>query len=144
MAGVDEDCFIITPAIYKFQFYVYLTYKLRVMKEEPTLVDALFERVNELGVTWIELMKLRAADKASDAVSSVVPPLIIILLAFGFILFINISLALLLGDLLGRVYIGFLLVACFYLILGVVLHFFLRRRIKKATADYLIRQFFRQ
>ncbi|HLP19907.1 MAG TPA: hypothetical protein VK174_06380, partial [Chitinophagales bacterium] len=57
-----------------------------------------------------------------------------------FALVFNIGVALWLGEVLGKSYYGFFIVAGFYLLTGVVLHFFLRSWIKKPVSDLIITQ----
>ena len=112
------------------------------MKEDPTLTDTLFEKAARFSVTYIELLKLKAIDRSTEVVSAVIPDLIVSTLMLVFLLFINLGLALWLGDILGEVYYGFLLVAGFYLILGFVFHFFMRGWFKKVAGNYFIKQIF--
>ena len=57
-----------------------------------------------------------------------------------FTVIINIGIALWLGDILGKAYYGFFVVAGFYALIGGVLHFFMRDFIKKRTCNSLILQ----
>lgn len=114
------------------------------MKEDPTLIDTLFKRVTEFSMTYIELIKLKTLDRASEIVSAVFPDFIISTLMLVFLLFINLGLAFWLGDVLGRVYLGFLLVAGFYLVLSLFFHFFMRGWVKRIASNYFVKQFFKQ
>jgi hypothetical protein len=113
------------------------------MKENPTSIDTLFERVTQFTLTYIELVKLKSINKISQLASTLFPDVVVLSLLFIFLLFANLGLAFLLGDLFGKVYLGFLLVAGFYLILGCVSHFFMRGWFKRIALNYLIKQFFR-
>jgi hypothetical protein len=114
------------------------------MKEDPTLIDTLFKRVTEFSMTYIELIKLKNLDRASEIISSIFPDFIVSTLILTFLLFINLGLAFWLGDVLGKVYWGFLLVAGFYFVLGLVFHFFMRGWVKKTASNYFVKQFFKQ
>jgi Putative Actinobacterial Holin-X, holin superfamily III len=114
------------------------------MKEDPDLIENLFKRVSELSLAHIELIKLKAIDKTTGFISSIFPDFIIGILLSVFVLFLNLSLAFWLGKVLGEIFYGFLVVSLFYLLLGLISHFFMRGWLKKAMTDYLIRQFFRQ
>jgi hypothetical protein len=57
-----------------------------------------------------------------------------------FALVLNLGVALWLGELLGKSYYGFFIVAAFYLLAGLVLHFFLQRWIRKPISDLIITQ----
>jgi ABC-type transport system involved in cytochrome bd biosynthesis fused ATPase/permease subunit len=57
-----------------------------------------------------------------------------------FALVLNIGIALWLGELLGKNYYGFFIVAVFYLLSAIVLHFFLHNWIKKPVSNLIITQ----
>ncbi len=113
------------------------------MEENPTPIDSLFKKITEFLVTYIELLKLRSVEKATSAISTILPDLVVSILMLVFLLFINLGAAFWLGEVLGRSYFGFLLVGSFYLIVGFLFHFLLRGRIRKAAANYLIKRIFR-
>jgi hypothetical protein len=69
-----------------------------------------------------------------------VPRLSVIIMISLFALVLNIGIALLLGELLGKSYYGFFIVAGFYLVAGIILHFFLHKWIKKPISDLIIKQ----
>ena len=112
----------------------------KIMKEDSSLTDNLFERLTKFAVTYVELIKLKAIDRTTEVVSAAAPDLITSSLMLVFLLFINVGVALWLGDILGKIYFGFMAVAGFYLVLGLVFHFFMRGWFKKVTGNYLIKQ----
>jgi hypothetical protein len=61
------------------------------------------------------------------------------LLVASFLLFLNLGLALWLGEILGKPFYGFFVVAAFYVITGIVIHFFMHRWIKKLAGNYFIK-----
>jgi hypothetical protein len=113
------------------------------MKEDPTLIDNLFKRVTEFSITYIELLKLKTINRVSEVLSVIFPDIIVSTLIIVSLLFINLGLAFWLGDVLGKVYLGFLVVAAFYFLLGFISHFFMRGWFKKVAANYFIKQFFK-
>jgi len=114
-------------------------FKTEDMESNAKLIEALLEKVTDYGVTSFELVKLKALDKTSDAVSSFIPNLFVFIVLAVFILFINLGLAFMLGDILGKTYFGFLVVGGFYGIIGLVLHFFMHQWLKKVIWNYIIR-----
>jgi fatty acid desaturase len=112
---------------------------MKDMEDKADLLETLFDRATEYGKTSIELVKLKALDKTTDIVSSFVPLSIVILLVASFLLFLNLGLALWLGEILGKPFYGFFVVAAFYVITGIVIHFFMHRWIKKLVGNYLIK-----
>ncbi len=113
------------------------------MNDDPNVIDDLFKRASEFSVTYFELQKLKMVKRITVSVSEMVPGLIAVSLVIIFLLFISLALALWLGDYLGRIYLGFLIVAAFYLATGLICYFLFKGRIKKNTASYLIKQVFR-
>jgi hypothetical protein len=52
----------------------------------------------------------------------------------------NVGIALWLGELLGKVFYGFFAVAAFYILIGIIIHFFLNKWIKRLIGDYFIKR----
>ena len=110
------------------------------MKEKENILDPLLEKAEDFGKTSIELLKLKAIDKTSDIASSAVPYSLVIV--FGIILgvFLNLGIALWLGELLGKVYWGFFAVAAFYGICGSIIYFLIYDRFKERLRNAIIQQ----
>jgi len=104
------------------------------------MFESLFEKAETFGKTTYELSKLKALETTTVVASSLVARLSVVLMLSIFTLVFNIGVALYLGDLLGKSYYGFFIVAAFYLIAGIVLHYFLHKWIKKPLADLIISQ----
>src|SRR5664280_1677746 len=113
---------------------------MKGMEENSNLLETLLERASEYGKTSIDLAKLKALDKTTEIVSSVIPLSVVILLVVTSLLFLNLGLAFWLGEVLGKTYYGFLIVAAFYVIAGIFIHFFLRKWIKRLIGDYFIKR----
>jgi len=110
------------------------------MEDNAKLIESLLEKAVEYGKTSYELAKLKALDKTSDVVSSFVPNFIVFVLICFFVLFCSLGLALWLGEILGKIYFGFVLVAAFYGVIVIVLHFFMHKWLKKIFCNYFIKQ----
>ena len=108
--------------------------------DNANLIESLLERVTDYGKTTFELVKLKALDKTTDAVSSFIPHSFVIVLIAIFMLFANLGLALWLGEIIGKIFYGFLVVAAFYGIIGMIIHFFMHKWIKKLVSNYIIKQ----
>lgn len=108
------------------------------MEEQATSPEALYEKTKEYVNTNIELAKLKAVDKTSDIVSSVVPPIIVSIFLILFVIVFNMAVSLWLGEILGKAYYGFFVVAGFYLLLVFVVRFGLSSTIKKRVANAII------
>jgi Fe2+ transport system protein B len=109
------------------------------MEDNAKLIESLLERAAEYGKASYELVKLKALDKTSDAVSSFVPHSVVVVIIAVFMLFLNLGLAFWLGEILGKTFFGFFVVAAFYGITGIVLHFFMHKWLKKRISNFIIK-----
>jgi hypothetical protein len=109
------------------------------MEHQQSPFEGLLDRVKSYVETRIDLIKLKAVDKASGIISNVVATTVVVVFAFLFFLLLNIGIALLLGDLLGKSYYGFFIVAGFYGITGLVLHFKKDKMVKRPVSDAIIK-----
>jgi fatty acid desaturase len=55
-------------------------------------------------------------------------------------LFLNLGIAFWLGDILGKPFWGFFVVAAFYFLVGIVIHFFMHNWIKRLVGNYFIKR----
>jgi len=115
-------------------------FKTYNMEKPSILIEELLERVESYGKTTFELSKLQALETTTIVASSLVARMSVITIFFLFTLVLNTGIALLLGELLGKSYYGFFIVAGFYLLAGIVLYFFLHQWIKKPVSDLIITQ----
>jgi hypothetical protein len=110
------------------------------MEDNAKLIESLLERATEYGKTSYELVKLKAVDKTSDIVSSFIPHSVVLVLIASFLIFLNLGLGFWLGEILGKTYYGFFAVAAFYGFLGIIIHFFMHKWLKKIICNSFIRQ----
>jgi hypothetical protein len=110
------------------------------MEDDTNLLESLLDKATEYGKTSFELVKLKTLDKTTDIVSSIIPLSVVILLVLTFLFFLNVGIALWLGELLGKIFYGFFTVAAFYLFIGIIIHFFLNKWIKRLIGDYFIKR----
>jgi sterol desaturase/sphingolipid hydroxylase (fatty acid hydroxylase superfamily) len=101
-------------------------------------IEPLLEKLEDYGKTSFELYKLQTISKAAKVASTLVSRIAVIFVLAVFIFFASIGLALWLGELLGKVYYGFLVVAAFYLLLGGVLYFILYNTVKRMINNSII------
>jgi len=109
------------------------------MEDNSNLLDSLLERAGEYGKTSLELYKLKTIDKTTDVVSAIIPNSVVFVLIASFMLFLNLGLAFWLGEILGKIFYGFFVVAGFYIIAGIVIHFFMHNWLKRLIVNYLIK-----
>ena len=110
------------------------------METPANSIELLFEKVESYGKTTYELSKLKALETATVVATSLVSRLSVLIMISMFALVLNIGVALWLGELIGKSYYGFFIVAAFYLVAGILLHFFLHRWIRKPMSDLIITQ----
>ena len=111
------------------------------MKTASEHIENLISATGEYVETKTQLIKYQAIDKISDAVSSVVSSLAVIIAGVFFFLIVNIGLSILIGQSLGQVYYGFFIVAGFYALIGILLYAFRKKWLKKPVANLLIQKF---
>jgi hypothetical protein len=109
------------------------------MEENTKLLESLLEKASEYGKTSLELVKLKSLDKTADVVSTMIPHSVVFILAASFMLFLNLGIALWLGDILGKMFYGFFVVAAFYILTGLIIHFFMHKWIKKLVGNYFVK-----
>ncbi len=110
------------------------------MEEKSNLIESLIERATDYGKTSYELLKLKAIDKTSDVVSTVIPYSFVFVMIAAFMLFFNLGVAFWLGEILGKIFYGFFIVAAFYLLMMTVVYFFMYKWLKKVIGNFIIKQ----
>ncbi len=93
------------------------------METKSTLIESLFEKAEAYAKTNLNLFKLKAIDKSADAVSTIVSTLAVIIFILLTTIMLSIGLALWIGELIGKSYYGFFIVAGFYVLIALILHF---------------------
>ena len=110
------------------------------MENQSTPVESLIDRVKNYVETRIDLLRLKAIDKSSSFLSFFISLIVVILISFISVILLSVGIALLLGDLLGKLYYGFFIVAGFYLITGLVLYSLKEKWLKAPIADSMIKK----
>lgn len=110
------------------------------MEDNSKLIEPLLEKVEDYGKATLELLKLKALDKTSDLVSSILPGSFVLVMIVLFLLFLSLGLAFWLGDIFGKTYYGFMAVAGFFGIIAIVFRLFLTNWLKKIISNYIIKQ----
>jgi hypothetical protein len=108
--------------------------------EDKVLVNNLLEKAESYGKTTLELIKLKTVDKVADGTSSLVAWFAVIVALILFFTALNIGIALLIGDMLGKSWLGFFVVAGFYALIALILYIFRNRWIKKPVGETIINQ----
>lgn len=111
------------------------------MDSQTNLIEPLLEKVETYAKTSFELLRLKALAKTADVTSTLFSRSLFILLVSFFAFTINIAVALWLGDVLGKNYYGFLIVAGFYALASIIL-LIVHPSIKIRVNNTIIRQLF--
>jgi len=109
------------------------------MEEPESPVEALFEKAELYVKTTVELYKLKTIHQSVEVVSSLAVSLV---LWFGIVftfMILSISLALWLGECLGKTLYGFFATGCLYSFLLIILYLLRDFLIKKPVSNVLIR-----
>lgn len=112
------------------------------MENRMYILEPLFDRAEDYAKTSFELYKLKTISKTAEVVSTFVSRGAVLIVLSMFLVFVSIGLALWLGDLLGKTYLGFFCVAAFYIVLGGVLFYFLHQYIKRQVSNSIISEVF--
>jgi len=114
------------------------------MEDKTTAVEVLLGRAQAYTKTSIQLFKLKATDKLSEMVSNLATGFVILAILALFFVNLNIGIAILLGDLLGKVWLGFMVVAGFYACAGIIVYLFRDKWIKRPISDSIIAQLLKE
>lgn len=108
------------------------------METPVCLMENLSNSVEAYSRTTFEIAKLQALQTTSDVAASLVSRLSVVLAVSLFAFVFNIGVALWLGDILGKNYYGFFVVAAFYLVVAAVLHFLLLVWMRRTVGGIII------
>lgn len=100
------------------------------MKNHSCSIELLVESVEKYGKTGLELYRLKAIDKSAEILSSLTSKVILVIYFTLVFIVLNTGIALWIGDLMGKSYLGFFAISAFYFITGIAIYFFRNRWIK--------------
>ncbi len=103
----------------------------------PT-VEVLFEKTESYVKVSAEVFKLKAINKISDVISDLTASFAVIVFIVLFFLIFNIGVSLWIGELFGKMYLGFFTVSAFYMLTGVILYLFRNTWIKIPLRNAII------
>lgn len=110
------------------------------MEHPENRLEALLKQLEDYSKSSLQLIKLKTLDSISDIIVSLVYQLVLYITILFFGLVVTIGIALFLGEWLGKMYYGFLLVSLFYFIVGVILYLFLHRWLKKPIIELILKK----
>jgi len=101
-------------------------------------METLFEKVENYAKTSFELYRLKTVSKSAKVISTFISRSLFITVFSLFMIFLNLGIAIWLGDLLGKLYLGFFCIAALYMLLAIVFYFFMHNGIKKRVSNVII------
>jgi hypothetical protein len=113
------------------------------MEAGDNSLRSLLDSTEDYIKTSIELIKLKTIDKVTDKASEIISRTVALFLFVMFLILLSIALGFLLGVALNNTWLGFLIVAGFYGLTGVILFFFTHNWFKKMINNVLIKQAFK-
>jgi uncharacterized membrane protein (DUF485 family) len=105
---------------------------------------SILEEVEEYVKTSTELFKLQFTDRVSDFITSLIVKLIFLLFGFMFVLLLSFALAIWLGDLLGKPYLGFLVAAGVFALIVLLVYVFREGMIQKPVMQSILSKILRK
>jgi membrane-bound ClpP family serine protease len=113
------------------------------MEGKVTTIETLVDKTEDYVKTSIDLFKLKAVDKSAEVVSTLSVKIACLLITGIVALLVNVGLALLIGEAIGKIYIGFFVVAAFYLLVLGLIMLFKNEWIKTPVSNAVINSFFK-
>lgn len=114
------------------------------MRNNPTPIETLFDKSEDYTKTTLELFKLNIMDKSADILSFLAVQLSIFIVVALFTLIVNIGFALWIGELLGKSYYGYFVMAGFYALIAILVYVFRNQWIKIPISNSIIHQMKKQ
>ena len=110
--------------------------------QEFSKAEELIEQLKIYVNTEIELGKLTATEKISKVSSNVMAAIFVGSVFLLFLLFVSFSVAYLIGEALHKLWLGFLIVAIFYLLVALVTWFARETLLRIPIMNAILRQLF--
>ena len=109
------------------------------MDNNANAFEGLFSKTTEYLETRVELMRLKAAGKTSELISSLVSRIFIACIGGMVLVLISIGFAIWLGTVLNKMYLGFFGVGVFYMLVILVLFLGRNQLMKAPLKDSIIK-----
>ena len=105
-------------------------------------IDEFTYTLKEYVTIQFDLLKMEAAEKVSVFGSEVTSGIIMLVWGLLFVIFISLGAGFYISSILGNTYIGFLLVAAFYFVVGLILFLGRKLFVKKPVKNKIIKSIF--
>jgi O-antigen/teichoic acid export membrane protein len=110
------------------------------MEKTATPVEKLIEKAEIYSKTSLELLKYNSVYKSADIFSTLATKLAIAIAFAVFCMLINVGLSLWIGNILGKSYYGFFIIAIVYLLIAILIYYFRYKWIKKPVSNFIIKK----
>ena len=111
---------------------------MKIIQPKNTL-ESLFETTSSYVETRVELAKLKAVKKSSEVASTLVTKMVLGAIIFLFLIVFNMAIGFWLGDMLGKNYYGFFVLALLYLVAGIIIYASREKWLKTPVANSIIK-----
>jgi hypothetical protein len=109
------------------------------METKTTILEPLIERIEAYGNTTVELAKLKTVEKTADFSSTLISRSLLIIAILAFALMLNVAIALWFGEMLGKNYYGFFIMAVLDAIVALIVYI-IHPSIKSSINNSIIKQ----
>jgi hypothetical protein len=111
------------------------------MDNSATSIENLIERIEQYGKTTFELYKCHTAYESAALFSYLAVKIILGIILFIITILFTVALALWIGDTLGKTAYGFLIMGCFFCVVGLIFYGFQKPLIKTKMSNVVIKSF---
>ncbi len=101
-------------------------------------IEKLISKAEIYSKTTFEICKYNTVYKSADLFSSMVVRMVLLSVFVLFSLFLNIGIAILIGEYFGELYFGFFIMAGFYMLVGFFFILFQKQWIKNPVSNFII------
>jgi uncharacterized membrane protein len=113
------------------------------MEKVFSKVEELAGSVKDYVNTRIESIKLNAAEKSSFVIANAVAGVVVAIMFIFFLGLASIGLSIVLGEWIGKMWAGFVIVALFFLFIGIIVWLARGKLIRLPVMNALIQQLFK-
>ena len=113
-----------------------------MLQEEFKKVEEMVEHFKAYMETKVTQVKLGVAEKMSKLIATLIAMMFVLIVFFFFVIFGSVAASYAIGAWLGKTWLGFLIVAFFYLLLGFIMWLAKDKLLRIPILNAIIRQLF--
>ncbi len=111
------------------------------MEPKKNFIEPLIDKTEAYAKSSFDLLKLKALDKTGEVTATLISRSLLVIVISFFVFTLNIAIALWIGDVLGKSWYGFMIVASFYALVSIIL-LMMQPYIKSKANNAIIRKLF--